>query len=43
LDVLAEVGYTGALPIEREVGDQEARVLDVSAGADLLKRLIAER
>jgi len=43
LDVLAEVGYTGPLPIEREVGDQAARVRDVRIGADLLKRLIAER
>lgn len=43
LDVLAEVGYSGPLPIEREVGDQAARVRDVSGGAALLNRLIAER
>ncbi len=43
LDVLDEVGYTGALAIEREVGDQAARLRDVKAGAELLQRLIAER
>lgn len=39
LDVLDEVGYTGALAIEREVGDQAARIRDVKAGAELLRRL----
>jgi L-ribulose-5-phosphate 3-epimerase len=41
LDVLAEVGYSGSLAIEREVGDQAARVRDVQTGADLLRRLTA--
>ncbi len=39
LDVLTEVGYTGSLAIEREVGDQPARIRDVQTGADLLRRL----
>jgi len=43
LDALAEVGYTGSLAIEREVGDQAARIRDVQAGAELLKQLIAQR
>jgi L-ribulose-5-phosphate 3-epimerase len=43
LDVLEEVGYSGPLAIEREVGDQAGRVRDVRAGADVLKRLIAAR
>ena len=43
LDVLAEIGYSGSLAIEREVGDQAARVRDVQAGADLLRRLTAQR
>ncbi len=40
LEALAEVGYSGSLAIEREVGDQPARIRDVQSGADLLRRLI---
>lgn len=43
LDVLEEVGYTGPLAIEREVGDQAGRIRDVKTGADVLKSLIAKR
>lgn len=43
LDALAEVGYSGALAIEREVGDQADRLRDVGTGANLLKQLIAQR
>ncbi len=43
LDALAEVGYQGAVAIEREVGDQAARVRDVRAGAEVLRELIAQR
>ena len=40
LDALSEVGYEGALAIEREVGDQEGRIRDVKAGANLLRKLV---
>lgn len=43
LDALAEVGYSGALAIEREVGDQDGRVHDVQSGAGLLQQLTSER
>ena len=36
-------GYSGSLAIEREVGDQAARVRDVQAGVDFLRRLTAQR
>ncbi len=42
LAALAEVGYSGALAIEREVGDQAARIQDVQAGANLLKQLTSQ-
>ena len=37
LEALGEIGYNGLLPIEREVGDQEARIRDIAAGAEFLR------
>jgi len=41
LKALAEVGYKGALAIEREVGTREERIRDIKAGVKLLRDLIA--
>jgi L-ribulose-5-phosphate 3-epimerase len=41
LRALDEVGYHGTLAIEREVGNQEARIKDVKTGVDVLTRLVA--
>ena len=40
LNVLREVGFTGAIAVEREVGNQAERIRDISAGVALLKKLI---
>lgn len=37
LDTLMKVGYAGALMIEREVGDQEARIRDIGLGLDVVR------
>jgi L-ribulose-5-phosphate 3-epimerase len=39
---LREAGYAGPLCIEREVGDQAARVRDIAHGLDYLRRCLAE-
>lgn len=39
---LRAVGYVGPLMVEREVGDQEARVRDIAHGLDVLRRCLAE-
>jgi sugar phosphate isomerase/epimerase len=38
LQALERVGYTGALVVEREVGDQAGRLRDVALGLDRLRR-----
>jgi sugar phosphate isomerase/epimerase len=38
LDTLRRVGYSGPLNIEREVGDQPARVRDIAHGLDFARR-----
>jgi sugar phosphate isomerase/epimerase len=42
LAALIEVGYSGPLVIEREAGNQAARVEDIAHGVRLLKKLLAE-
>ena len=42
LKTLQKVGYRGPLCIEREVGDQEARVTDIAHGVRYLKECLAE-
>ncbi len=39
---LKSTGYAGPLIIEREVGDQAARIRDIAAGLDLLRRILSE-
>ncbi len=39
---LKKVGYRGPLCIEREVGDQEARVTDIAHGVQYLRECLAE-
>ena len=39
---LKAVGYAGPLVIEREVGDQAARIRDIRHGLDFLRRCLAE-
>lgn len=39
---LKRVGFTGPLVVEREVGDQEARIADVAYGLAYLKECLAE-
>ena len=39
---LQSVGYTGALAVEREVGDQKSRVRDIASGLSLLRGLVEE-
>lgn len=41
LRTLKTVGYTGALCIEREVGDQEGRIRDVAYGIEVIKEALA--
>jgi len=41
LQALIAVGYSGPLAIEREVGDQGARVADIAAGLSLAGRILA--
>ncbi len=38
---LKKVGYTGPLMVEREVGDQAARVRDIRQGLDVIQRCLA--
>jgi sugar phosphate isomerase/epimerase len=40
LRALRDVGYRGPLFVEREVGDQAARVRDIGAGLDLLRSIL---
>jgi sugar phosphate isomerase/epimerase len=40
LKALADIEYDGPLSIEREVGDQKARMLDVAHGLTLVNRLL---
>lgn len=40
IETLKQVGYTGPLNIEREVGDQPARVKDIAAGMALLQEIL---
>jgi sugar phosphate isomerase/epimerase len=40
LKALQDVGYRGPLFVEREVGDQAARVRDIGAGLDLLRAIL---
>ncbi len=42
LKTLDEVGYHGTLAIEREIGDQQARIRDVKTGVEVLTRLMAK-
>src|SRR4029078_12978853 len=42
IKTLKKVGYRGPLCIEREVGDQEARVTDIAHGVRHLKECLAE-
>ncbi len=42
LKTLRAIGYAGPLSIEREVGDQAARIEDVRHGLDLIRRCLAE-
>ena len=42
LGELKKVGYTGALCIEREVGNQASRFADIMQGAKLLHKVLAE-
>jgi L-ribulose-5-phosphate 3-epimerase len=42
IGTLKKVGYRGPLCIEREVGDQEARVHDIAHGVRYLKECLAE-
>ena len=37
---LAEVGYTGPLVVEREVGDQAQRARDIRTGIEVLRRVL---
>ena len=39
---LKDVGYTGPLVIEREVGDQAARIRDIAQGLDYLRECLAD-
>jgi sugar phosphate isomerase/epimerase len=42
VQALRKIGYTGALVVEREVGDQQARVRDIGHGLDFLRQCLAE-
>ena len=42
LEGLVEIGYTGPLVVEREVGDQQQRFNDILAGVRLLKELVSD-
>ena len=42
IQTLKKVGYRGPLCVEREVGDQEARVHDIAHGVRYLKECLAE-
>ncbi len=42
LKTLKAVGYAGPLVIEREVGDQAARIRDIRHGLDFVRRCLAE-
>jgi L-ribulose-5-phosphate 3-epimerase len=42
VQVLQAVGYTGPLVVEREVGDQPARVRDIAHGLAFLRECLAE-
>lgn len=41
VQALKKVGYTGPLPIEREVGNQEERVRDIAHGVQILKEALS--
>ncbi len=41
LETLKKVGYAGPLMVEREVGDQAARVRDIRRGLDLIRACLA--
>ena len=41
LKTLQSVGYTGPLVVEREVGDQAARIRDVARGLAFLRVCLA--
>lgn len=41
LEALRKIGFHGPLMVEREVGDQSARIRDIAAGLDLLRAEIA--
>ena len=43
VQTLKKVGYRGPLCIEREVGDQEARVRDIAHGVRVLRECLAEK
>jgi L-ribulose-5-phosphate 3-epimerase len=42
IKALKKIGYTGALVVEREVGDQEGRIRDVAYGLDYLRECLAD-
>ncbi len=42
LEGLVEIGYTGPLVVEREVGDQQQRFNDILGGVRLLKGLVSD-
>ncbi|WP_235905363.1 sugar phosphate isomerase/epimerase family protein [Tautonia marina] len=42
LDTLKAVGYTGPLMIEREVGDQAARIRDIGLGLEVVREHLAK-
>jgi sugar phosphate isomerase/epimerase len=41
VQTLRRVGYAGPLVVEREVGDQEARLRDIAHGLDYLRDCLA--
>jgi sugar phosphate isomerase/epimerase len=40
IEALKAVGFQGTLAIEREVGDQQARIRDIAYGVDVLRKLV---
>jgi sugar phosphate isomerase/epimerase len=42
VQALRSIGYTGALVVEREVGDQQARVRDIGHGLAFLRECLAD-
>ncbi len=40
VEALKAAGFKGTLAIEREVGDQQARIRDIALGVEVLRKLV---